>query len=571
MGAGAGLWLLFAAVLGSSLVSLGTVCQWLGSLHAYGAHTHGQVALAVSLCCLSALWLAAELCALARRVFGGRDLAYQGVESGAGVEPVPEVLGRGGAEAPRGSPKGAAPEGEDAPAAQGGGAPPAKKVASWSPLPLCCEAILEEGEQATREGPLKSPLAGQLEPLRACGELAMILAGVYLCDRTNVLGRRQKVQSRAAFWGLWALIMVAALLSTRRLEKAKPLQREQTDEWKGWMQLMFVMYHYFKEEDIYNAIRVYIACYVFMTGYGNLFLYLKGKSFTLRRNLQMMFRLNFLGFVVCVTLNNEYIDLSDYICAMHTLFTVFVILALYIRHSLNGSRAWVHAKIVLTFLGVVVIYDGPPFIFKAVFGTLPVVRPLFAFHDPVHPEFTDEMHEFHFRSGLDRFIWVLGMLYALHFPDFEAYLEALEQKKPLHRAAWNAALLAACFLAMGAWFLLVFSKGKYEYNAIHPYTSWIPITAYMLVRNISAPLRSRYMRLFAYLGKYPAACDLHTAVPRVDEDHRDQRLAEESVGPDPWPLLAQLHRLVGGLPLCIGAPQHSYHHPPRRRDTRGQR
>mmetsp|Transcript_50156 Transcript_50156/g.133192 ORF Transcript_50156/g.133192 Transcript_50156/m.133192 type:complete len:309 (+) Transcript_50156:1-927(+) len=213
-----------------------------------------------------------------------------------------------------------------------------------------------------------------------------------------------------------------------------------------------------------------------------------------------MFRLNFLGFVVCVTLNNEY--MLYYICAMHTLFTVFVILALYIRHSLNGSRAWVHAKIVLTFLGVVVIYDGPPFIFKAVFGTLPVVRPLFAFHDPVHPEFTDEMHEFHFRSGLDRFIWVLGMLYALHFPDFEAYLEALEQKKPLHRAAWNAALLAACFLAMGAWFLLVFSKGKYEYNAIHPYTSWIPITAYMLVRNISAPLRSRYMRLFAYLGKY---------------------------------------------------------------------
>jgi len=213
-----------------------------------------------------------------------------------------------------------------------------------------------------------------------------------------------------------------------------------------------------------------------------------------------MFRLNFLGFAVCITLNNEY--MLYYICAMHTLFTVFVILALYIRYSANGSKAWVYAKIVLTFLAIVVIYDGPDDIFKAVFGTLPGIRPLFAFHDPLHPEFTDEMHEFHFRSGLDRFIWILGMVYALHFPDFEAFWERLEQKKPLHRAAWNAILVAACFLALGAWAFFVFSKGKYEYNAIHPYTSWIPITVYMLVRNISAPLRSRYMRLFAYLGKY---------------------------------------------------------------------
>ena len=27
----------------------------------------------------------------------------------------------------------------------------------------------------------------------------------------------------------------------------KPLQRDQTEEWKGWMQLMFILYHYFAE------------------------------------------------------------------------------------------------------------------------------------------------------------------------------------------------------------------------------------------------------------------------------------------------------------------------------------
>jgi hypothetical protein len=46
----------------------------------------------------------------------------------------------------------------------------------------------------------------------------------------------------------------------------KHLQREQTEEWKGWMQIMFLLYHYFEASSTYNAIRVYIAAYVWMTG-----------------------------------------------------------------------------------------------------------------------------------------------------------------------------------------------------------------------------------------------------------------------------------------------------------------
>ena len=91
------------------------------------------------------------------------------------------------------------------------------------------------------------------------------------------------------------------------------LAREQTEEWKGWMQLMFLLYHYFAQGQLYNAIRVYIAGYVWMTGYGNFALYTRktpdGRggplNFTTRRFLQMLFRLNFLGFCVCVLLNNE--------------------------------------------------------------------------------------------------------------------------------------------------------------------------------------------------------------------------------------------------------------------------
>ena len=65
------------------------------------------------------------------------------------------------------------------------------------------------------------------------------------------------------------LFAVAISFTTRKLPKeGKLLNREQTEEWKGWMQVMFVWYHYFKAAETYNAVRIYIACYVWMTGFG---------------------------------------------------------------------------------------------------------------------------------------------------------------------------------------------------------------------------------------------------------------------------------------------------------------
>ncbi len=47
------------------------------------------------------------------------------------------------------------------------------------------------------------------------------------------------------------------------------LNRDQTEEWKGWMQFVFLLYHYYHAEEVYNSIRVMITCYVWMTGFGN--------------------------------------------------------------------------------------------------------------------------------------------------------------------------------------------------------------------------------------------------------------------------------------------------------------
>lgn len=47
------------------------------------------------------------------------------------------------------------------------------------------------------------------------------------------------------------------------------------------------MYHYFNAKEIYNAIRVFIAAYVWMTGFGNFSYYYVRKDFSLARFAQV--------------------------------------------------------------------------------------------------------------------------------------------------------------------------------------------------------------------------------------------------------------------------------------------
>ena len=111
-------------------------------------------------------------------------------------------------------------------------------------------------------------------------------------------GSGPKQVSPTRFWcvNLLILLVGSATLRDSGPSATKPLQRDQTEEWKGWMQIMFVLYHYFAEAEIYNAIRLYIAAYVWMTGFGNFSYYYIRKDFTLPRFMQMMWRLNFFVF-----------------------------------------------------------------------------------------------------------------------------------------------------------------------------------------------------------------------------------------------------------------------------------
>eukprot|EP00735_Rhodelphis_limneticus_P000890 TRINITY_DN11423_c0_g1::TRINITY_DN11423_c0_g1_i1::g.10821::m.10821 TRINITY_DN11423_c0_g1::TRINITY_DN11423_c0_g1_i1::g.10821 ORF type:complete len:553 (+),score=77.08,sp/Q66GQ5/RWA3_ARATH/43.02/1e-144,Cas1_AcylT/PF07779.7/7.8e-92 TRINITY_DN11423_c0_g1_i1:89-1747(+) len=333
--------------------------------------------------------------------------------------------------------------------------------------------------------------AESIHAITAMMELSLYMCYVYLCDRTDFFAAGPKEYNRDRFWFICLVILMVAFSTLRSCGTPRLLQRDQTEEWKGWMQIMFLLYHYFAEAEVYNAIRIFIACYVWMTGFGNFSFYYVKKDFSFNRFLHMMWRLNFFCFLCCATLNNQY--MLYYICPLHTFFTILVYATLGIYSSKNSNNYFLFGKIAVAFLVVAFIWDVDG-VFDLFFSPLSVLL-----------NFTGVpqggMYEWQFRSGLDHFITLFGMVCAFFHPNVEQYLGKLDASDPKQRFAITIVILFFSLLIGYGWYESYFVLDKISYNTCHPYTSFIPIALYILFRNLLPSFRGYYLHLFAFLGK----------------------------------------------------------------------
>jgi len=337
-------------------------------------------------------------------------------------------------------------------------------------------------------------LLGNRTYIWAVAEFGTLMMWFFVADRTALLPEGTKAYSRDVFFFVYSLLVIYSFSTFTKVWKTPVLlNRFQTEEWKGWMQVLFLLYHYFEAREMYNAIRVFISAYVWMTGFGNFLYYYKSKDFSLGRFAEMMWRLNFLVFFCCILLNNSY--MLYYICPMHTLFTVFVYAALAICPQLNENQWTLFGKILVSFAFIYIFWDIKE-VFYAVWSPF---KWLVGYTDPRRPG-DDDMHEWYFRSSLDRYIWVYGMLCGFAHPYLQAWMQSVDSMSVAARYAIRTAVLGAALTVGTLWYNHVFTLDKYAYNAIHPYTSWIPITVWIFLRNLTPTMRTFSLGVFGWLG-----------------------------------------------------------------------
>jgi len=296
------------------------------------------------------------------------------------------------------------------------------------------------------------------------------------------------------------VILVVSWMSLKTVSSRgeKFIGRQQTEEWKGIMQIGFVLYHYFDAAEAYNIIRVFIASYVWMTGFGNTCYFLKRDDFGMARLGYMMLRLNWLVFWICLALNQEL--MLYYICPLHTFFFFFTYCVNGIYWKSNHvtsedgqksvSKGFMAFKILGGFIFLCIMFEvSGTFTY---FWNYPGMKQLLTYYG--------SFHEWEFRTRLDHYSSLIGIACAAYLPYYIGGMNWIEKQSRKVELCIKWAIVILIISLLYFWQKKILRLDKFAYNALHPYTSWIPYLSYIVLRNISKRARNWYSTFLAWGG-----------------------------------------------------------------------
>ncbi|ORX99651.1 Cas1p-domain-containing protein [Basidiobolus meristosporus CBS 931.73] len=316
---------------------------------------------------------------------------------------------------------------------------------------------------------------------------------LFLCDRTALFGKVHKMFSGITFTVLTLLTLLVAYCTLQEKEDSSFLNRFQTDEWKGWMQIVILIYHYVGASGvsgIYNPVRILVASYLFMTGYGHFVFFYKKGDFGLSRVLSVLVRLNLLTFFMTYAMNTTY--LSYYFSPLVTVWFIVIYFSMFLFCQYNKNTGFLLVKIALSALAC-----------HAVVYTPGVLEALFRFLGVVFNCTGWSANEWRFRMGLDIWIVFIGMLVA--FLNIK-YHEYQFHEHPHWRSIRRYAVVFSVVTIVWFFWFELSRSSKFEYNRYHPYVSWLPILAFVILRNATERLRKTTSQFFLFFGK----CSLET-------------------------------------------------------------
>lgn len=316
------------------------------------------------------------------------------------------------------------------------------------------------------------------------GKIALVLLVAYIGNNWPNTYPRNDNHNPTMFWIMNAFLAVATIATWTRKENPSRitfLSRPQTEEWKGWMQWAFILYHYYRVYYVYNEIRVFVSAYVWMTGFGNFMYFDKKRDFSIERIVSMVIRINYFPLLLCFFLTVP-LELY-YVVPLHTVGFFMTMATCYVANFLEKHRGWNHQKscitaIALSLLVHIGFYETP-----AVDSLLYVSK------------------EIHFRFQADKYSAWIGLLSGYGMTKVNEYMQwAYLGETENFKAKWCQRIGGVGLIAI--WYYFFGSiQDKYVYNPIHPFIFFIPVFGYLMIRNSSRYLTECHSTALEFFGK----------------------------------------------------------------------
>lgn len=335
----------------------------------------------------------------------------------------------------------------------------------------------------------------------------------YIADRTHVFDKFPQEFANIDFRIILGVAVLACLvnvksipcsvidhrtrLARKSLERASFLPREQSDEFKGWMQIYMLAFGYTGASDVldfYEVFRIFITMYLFLSGYGHATYFLQKKDYSLRRLVSVLVRLNALPVLLAFTMSRPYT--SYYFAPLVSFWFLVIYATLGVGRRFNESL-WCLVGKVMVSASLVTAFIHLEGILELLFM---IVRGLF--------RASIEVSEWRFHLGMDRYIVFVGMLVAaVHMHTSTSLRTTYRQSDAVGRVMQDYALVRILLIGLSLvivpvfWILTRRSHDKEDYNWWVPYVAWLPVISFVILRNSTSLLQRHYCASFAWLGQ----------------------------------------------------------------------
>ncbi|UXI14650.1 hypothetical protein NH340_JMT00593 [Sarcoptes scabiei] len=335
------------------------------------------------------------------------------------------------------------------------------------------------------------------------GKLGTIMIYCFLCDRTNFFMKENKYYSRPNFLLPILYVFALGIFFTDESSHFVVLHSDQTNEIKGWMQLIILAYHYTGASQvlpIYITIRLLVSFYLFLSGFGHFTYFWTTNDLSFERFCKVIFRLNFLAVCLCLCMNRPYqfyyfVPLVTFwFFVIYSFFKIIPVVTETSSEANSSHYFYLILKFITLFALISILYTSEVF-----FESLFLIRPwkfMFVSND-------DSIKEWWFRWRIDRYSVLCGMISAFCLQMLRKY-RIIHESNPHLFSSTRLNILMTISTIIGLFFFIAsifLCSNKSDCNELHAYVFFVPILSFVVLRNNSKWFRIRFSVLFSWFGR----------------------------------------------------------------------